>query len=356
LAIFDENLFVFSPFLFYLMLSLIESYVLLVSTSVLLKNMICINSQYTCPFFNIASEEYFLKRFQDDVFMLYRNTPSVIVGKHQNALAEVDINYLKEHGIELTRRLSGGGAVYHDLGNINFSFIFNAPDGKLVNFNGYTKPIVDFLRLLSLDAHFGGHNSILIGCYKVSGNAEHIHRNRVLHHGTLLFSSDLSKLEKCLYTNRERYLDKAVRSVRAEVANISNLLEEPINTEDFNNQLFEFLKNKFNACSYQLTPFDIEEIDSLVISRFSSQQWILGYSPSYEMNLCFDDRNEISTYNLRVEQGCITHLSCHDGSDLYPWLKDALVGLPHEPHTVREKLLSIGVNSSVINSVIEKLF
>lgn len=318
--------------------------------------MICINSQYTNPFFNIASEEYLLKRFQEEVFILYRNTPSVIVGKHQNAIAEVDINYLREQGIELVRRLSGGGAVYHDLGNINFSFIFNPPDGKLVDFRGYTKPIVDFLRLLGLDAHFGGHNSILIGNYKVSGNAEHIHRNRVLHHGTLLFSSDLNKLEKCLYTSRDRFMDKAVRSVRAEVANISSLLGNAMPIENFCSQLFVFLKNHFDACNYHLTPFDVEEIERLVVNRYINQQWVLGYSPSYEFKLCFIDHSAASTYTVRVEQGFIARLNCNEGSDFYPWLNDALVGLPHEPNAVKEKLLSIGVSPRAISSLVEKLF
>jgi lipoate-protein ligase A len=318
--------------------------------------MICINSQHNNPFFNIASEEYFLKQFHDDVFMLYQNSPSVVVGKHQNALAEVDINYLKGNGIELVRRLSGGGAVYHDLGNLNFSFIFNAQDGRLVDFKGYTSPIVAFLQQLGLDARFGGHNSILIGNHKVSGNAEHIHRNRVLHHGTLLFSTDLTKLEKCLYTNRERYSDKAVRSVRAEVANISSLLGNAMPIENFSSQLFNFLKNHFNASNYHLTPYDVEEIEKLVDNRYFNQQWVLGYSPKYELSLRFNDHDEETTYSIEIEQGYIAQMHCHKGLDIHPWLKGVLVGLPHEPQAVKDKLLHIGATPEMIVSLMEMLF
>ncbi|HRC66441.1 MAG TPA: lipoate--protein ligase family protein, partial [Bacteroidales bacterium] len=148
--------------------------------------MFCINNQNTNPYFNLASEEYLLKNYEEDVFMLWRNEPSIIIGKHQNALAEINIEYVKENHIKVVRRITGGGAVFHDLGNLNFTFISNSPNSKpVMNFKKYTQPIVDVLVNLGVDARFEGRNDIVIDGKKISGNAECVYKNRFLHHGTI---------------------------------------------------------------------------------------------------------------------------------------------------------------------------
>ncbi|PKP36179.1 MAG: lipoate--protein ligase, partial [Bacteroidetes bacterium HGW-Bacteroidetes-15] len=177
--------------------------------------MLCIYHRNSNPYFNIASEEHLLKRFTDDIFMLYINSPSVIVGKHQNTMAEVDYHFALENDIKIVRRLSGGGAVYHDHGNLNFCFIRNGKEGALVDFKGFTKPIIEILGKLGVEAKFEGHNSLTINGLKFSGNAEHIFKQRVMHHGTLLFSSDLQALANVLYVSIDKYSDRAVKSVRA---------------------------------------------------------------------------------------------------------------------------------------------
>ena len=166
--------------------------------------MLCVNQTKTDPYFNIASEEYLLKNFDDEIIMLYINEPSVIVGKHQNTLAEINYTLAKQKGLSVIRRLSGGGSVFHDLGNLNFTFIKNGTPGKLVDFKGYTQPIVDALNEIGVNAEFGGHNSLLIGGKKFSGNAEHIYKNRVMHHGTILFSTNLENLAEVLYVSSDR--------------------------------------------------------------------------------------------------------------------------------------------------------
>lgn len=320
--------------------------------------MICLHSYETNPFFNIAAEEYFLKNFTDDIFFLYQNSPSVIVGKHQNALAEVNFIYLKANSIELVRRLSGGGAVYHDLGNLNFTFIRNGNSGSLVDFKGFTKPIVDYLKTLGLNASFGGHNSIMINNFKVSGNAEHIYRNRVLHHGTLLFNANLERLEKCLYTNRERFTDRAVRSVRANVANISSLLNDSISVEVFANNLFGFISKSVNASPYKLTQFDVESINSLNAQRYSTSEWSLGYSPKYELSASIEIDGNTHTLQLKVENGKIVYIECKNegSSTVMQLICTALLGCQHEPNAVIERLNKNGISEQFTMSFFANLF
>jgi len=176
--------------------------------------MLIVNRPHTDPWFNIAAEEYFLKNFQEDIFMLWQNEASIIVGKHQNTLAEINYPYVKENGIPVIRRISGGGTVFHDLGNLNFTFIQNGEKGKLVDFRKFTDPILAVLNKMGVPAVFEGKNDLRVDGLKISGNAEHVFKNRVLHHGTLLFSSVLNDLGKALKVKTDRFTDKAVKSIR----------------------------------------------------------------------------------------------------------------------------------------------
>jgi len=177
--------------------------------------MIGILSRSRNVFFNLAVEEYLLKQKTDDVFMLWQSGISVVVGKHQNTYAEINHAYIREHQIPVVRRLSGGGAVFHGPGNLNFTFIQNGEPGKMVNFRKFVTPVIEYLKTLGLSAEIGTQNEILIGGVKISGNAEHIFKKRVLHHGTLLFNVDLSMLKEAIKVVPERYIGKAVQSNRS---------------------------------------------------------------------------------------------------------------------------------------------
>src|SRR5690606_28789319 len=156
--------------------------------------MLCIYHQSTDPYFNIATDEYIFKHIKEDCFMLWQNDNAIIVGKHQNTLAEINLEYVKQQNIHVVRRLYGGGAVYHDMGNLNFSFTKTSDDGNLMDFEKYTKPIVEVLNTLGVNAKFEGRNDITVDGKKISGNAEYIHKNKILHHGTLLFSSEMKNV------------------------------------------------------------------------------------------------------------------------------------------------------------------
>ena len=172
--------------------------------------MLILDSPSTDPHFNLAAEEYLLKETDRDYAFFYINGPSIIIGKHQNAWAEINLPWTRKNNIPVVRRISGGGTVWHDEGNLNFSFVLTGEEGKLVNFREYAAPVLDFLVKLGIPAEFGKRNEIMVEGLKISGNAEHVFRKRVLHHGTLLFSSDLSQLKDALDTDPEEYQDKSI--------------------------------------------------------------------------------------------------------------------------------------------------
>lgn len=161
----------------------------------------------TNPFFNLALEEYLLKNvdIKEDYFILWQNEPTIVIGKHQNTLKEINMNFVKDNNINVVRRNSGGGAVYHDLGNINFTFITKYDEKHLLDFKTFTNPVVYSLGKLNVKAELSGRNDILIDGRKISGNSQHIYKDRFLHHGTLLFNSELENLVKALNVDNDKY-------------------------------------------------------------------------------------------------------------------------------------------------------
>ncbi|MCU0371125.1 MAG: lipoate--protein ligase family protein, partial [Bacteroidales bacterium] len=205
----------------------------------------CIQRPETDPYYNIAAEEYLLKNATVDTFMTWRNEPSVIIGKHQNTYREINHTFVDSHHLPVIRRITGGGTVYHDPGNISYSFIFLDRKENLIDFREFTKPITLFLQNLGLPASFEGKNNITINGFKVSGNSAHLYKNKVLYHGTLLFKSDLDMLVQAISGRERAYKDKSVRSVRAKVTNISDLLHEDLPVERFETRFREFIFNYF---------------------------------------------------------------------------------------------------------------
>jgi lipoate-protein ligase A len=317
--------------------------------------MLCINSTTTNPYFNIAAEEHLLKHFVDDIFYLYRNEPSVIVGKHQNTLAEIDIGFAKELGIKVVRRLSGGGAVYHDLGNLNFVFIKNGEVGKLVDFKGFTQPIVNSLADLGIVAKFEGHNSLTVNGKKISGNAEHIFKNRVLHHGTLLFSSNLDQLAQVLYVDEKRYTDKAIKSVRANVTNINEMLSEKMSIDDFSLFLWnKIVKSNCKSMEYIFTSNDINCINHLCESKYLQWDWNFGYSPKYVLKREINLGERALIFIIQVDRGRISDIEIQGSYISYELkinIQTVLLGTLHEVNKIKERLLQCNLNTNQINAI-----
>lgn len=263
------------------------------------------NTISTSPEYNLAIEEFFFKQVSEDVIILWQSENAIVVGKHQNALSEINIPYTLENDISIVRRLSGGGAVYHDLGNLNFTFIQSGEKEKLVDFAKFIEPIIKALAELGLEASQGKRNEILLGGKKISGNAEHTFKNRVLHHGTLLYNSNLSTLVKSLRINPLKYQDKAIKSVQSRVCNISEVLPN-MSFKEFRKHLATSLKKQFNVVNdFDFTDEIKVEVDNLVKEKYSKWEWNFGYSPSYTLNKSiYNDGNEVDI-KITVKKGLI---------------------------------------------------
>jgi lipoate-protein ligase A len=259
--------------------------------------MLCIHLKNTNPFFCLAAEEYLLKNLNEDIFMLWQSDKTVVVGKHQNALGEINYPFVRENNITVARRISGGGTVYHDFGNVNFSFIKNVKSPAEISFKLFTEPVREALAKMGITATTSGRNDLLVEGLKISGNAEHVFKNRVLHHGTLLFNSDLEKLGQAIKVVPGKYQSKAVQSNRSKVANISSFLKKDITTAAFIQFLLEVQLNKTGNQNLSLTNSEEAIIQKLAVEKFETWDWRYGYSPKYT----FVNRVEINNSTLQIE-------------------------------------------------------
>jgi lipoate-protein ligase A len=236
----------------------------------------------TTPYFNIAAEEFLLKHFSGDAFTLWRNEPAIIVGKHQNTHAEIHLDVVQAQKIPVIRRLSGGGAVFHDLGNICFTFVKTKQPNETCDFSTFTKPIIEVLQQLGVKAEFSGRNDLTIDDKKFSGNAEASWNNRVLHHGTLLFSSKLADLSQALRVHSDKFQDKAVKSVQSRVTNIEDHLHEKISVTDFMNLIeTHVLQGIPNAERREFSQQERIQIETLAKEKYQTWDWNFGQSPTY---------------------------------------------------------------------------
>jgi lipoate---protein ligase len=296
--------------------------------------LLYINNRNTNPYLNLAFEEFLLKTYKEDIFMLWQNESTVVVGKHQNTLAEINLEFLENNNIKIARRLSGGGAVFHDIGNLNFTYIINSNEGKMMDFGKYTSKIMEALSKLGVPVQSNKRHDLTINGKKISGNAEHIFKNRVLHHGTLLFNVDLAILEKAISPPPEKYTDKAVKSVRSKVCNILPHLSEFMNVGEFKSRLMSIMYDKKPGSEIrEIDPGKIAEVISLSKEKYSTWDWIFGYSPTYEVNNQLSIDDQVLYVHLIVKKGIITSADINgDIRDIGPFreISKTLIGLKHE--------------------------
>lgn len=235
--------------------------------------MLFIQNDNTNPYFNLALEEYLLKEFEEDCFMLWQNEPCVVIGRNQNPLIEINREFVENNNIKVTKRLSGGGAVYHDLGNLNFTFIINDTENNLRNYKKFLTPIIEFLATLGIKAEMSERNDLTINGLKFSGNAQYKYKNRLMHHGTILFESSLDDVISALkikYNENERW----VKSVPSPITNIKPYLTKPLSIENLKALICEYIDLAYQKYDiYRLNQNDLNVINNLVNTKYKTKKW-----------------------------------------------------------------------------------
>ena len=236
--------------------------------------------------YNIALEEFAFKQLLDEdmIFLLWINKPSIIVGRHQNTIEEINRDFVRENGIEVVRRISGGGAVYHDYNNLNYTIISKETEDKAFDFKSFSTPVIKTLEELGVKAEFTGRNDLEIDGKKFCGNAQAYINGRIMHHGCLLFDVDLSVLSKALKVSKDKIESKGVKSVRARVTNIIDELPEKITVEEFRDLLLDYMKKEYpQMTEYVLSDEEIAQIEENKAKKFGNWDWNYGKSPEYNI-------------------------------------------------------------------------
>ena len=262
----------------------------------------------TDPAYNLAFEEYVLTHHREGSFLiLWQNANAVIIGRNQNAEAEINRSFVEQHGIRVIRRNTGGGAVYHDLGNLNYSFITDAGDLQDRSAARFTGPVVDALRGLGLDAESSGRNDILISGKKVSGTAQQLLKNRILHHGTLLFDSDPDMIAGALNPDPTKFQSKSVQSVRSRVGSIRSALPKDMDMTAFWNYLCQCFTQE-GMIPMSLSPAELAQVQQLKESKYDTWEWNFGRSPKFETCLKYRYPGGLLELHLSVAEGRIKNI------------------------------------------------
>ncbi len=322
--------------------------------------MLYIRNDSTNPYFNLAMEEYlFNLDDSNDYVLLWQNEPTIVVGKNQNTAEEINSEYVREKGIHVVRRITGGGAVYHDLGNLNFTFINKGNGKKEFDFGKFTMPIVKALGKLGVEAELSGRNDITIDQKKFSGNAQYVKQDKVLHHGTLLFNSKMEELAKALRVSEDKYQSKGIKSVRSRVTNIAEHLSEKITVSEFKALLLRYMFDEDTELTEScLSESDLHEIESLMKNKYLTWDWNYGVSP--EFNVKQGKRFESGKVEvlINVKQGIIQDIKFYGdffGSGDPQEIETILKGKRYEEGTLRDSLYKLNISDYFKGITLEEL-
>lgn len=309
------------------------------------------NKGITDPRINLALEEYVLENFgETDTYLLfYINEPSIIIGRNQNTIEEINTDYVEDNGIKVVRRLSGGGAVYHDLGNLNFSFITKDDGDSFHDFAKFTEPVVKALQKLGVPAELQGRNDLLVDGRKISGNAQFAKKGRMFSHGTLMFDSEIEHVVEALNVRKEKIESKGIKSIRSRVANISEYLDETVTMEDFRKLILRYIFDVENVADvplYELSEADWKEVYRISEERYQRWEWNYGKSPKFNVQRTHKFPSGFIDIRLDVKKGIIQNCKIYgdffgigDISDV----ENQLTGVKHERKAMNEALSELDV-------------
>jgi lipoate-protein ligase A len=258
--------------------------------------------------YNLALEEYFVRNSTEEFFMLWQAKDSILLGVNQNAFAEINVEFVENNHIQVVRRMSGGGAVYNDLGNTNFCFISNGGMNDISDFKKFASPILEVLIQMGVNASFSGRNDLTIDGKKFSGNAQYKIKQRMLHHGTLLFSSDIVTLTQSLNPSEAKFDDKTVKSVRSRVTNIKDHLNDDMDIYEFKNVIYEYVSKKYDCDFYELTSYDKEQIEIIANEKYRTWDWNFGKKHTFAYKIEKKFLGGLIDMNLDVKNGKISEI------------------------------------------------
>ncbi len=291
--------------------------------------------------FNFALEKYAMDELNaaDEYFLFWRTTPTLMIGRYQNTLAEINMPYARVRHISIVRRVTGGGTIYTDPNGWQFSFIVRQPGGRSIEFTRFTAPILDALRSLGANAQLTGRNDLTIDGKKFSGNAQYVRRDVVLHHGSLLFDTDLDELVRALSVDYEKIVSKGIKSVRQRVANIADYLPQKMTSLEFRDVMLSFLLKGMDT--YVLTERDVRRVVEIRQSLFDTWEWNFGSDPKFNVQKEGRFAGGKLSVQIFVENGCIANI--HFYGDFFAkegldQLQTALIGCRYEAQDVRAAL------------------
>jgi len=303
------------------------------------------NEGVTDPVVNLAIEEHCIRHLPvgKDYLLFYINEPSIIIGRNQNTLEEINQAYIEENGIKVVRRISGGGAVYHDVGNLNFSFMTDFERSKLNNFKQFATPIIDVLNDMGVPAEMKGRNDIVVNDKKISGNAQFSSVKRMFNHGTLLLDCDLSQVSKALDVKMTKITSKGHKSARARVANIAEFLDQALSTDEFKEKILNTIhKGSEPFETYKLTDSDWQAVNKLIDEKYGTWGWNYGKSPDFDIHRTQHFTSGIIDFRIKVKKGGdIENVKIYGdffGKDPVEDIENALVGVRYVKKEIKEAL------------------
>lgn len=324
--------------------------------------MLLITNDSSDAYYNLAAEEYLIDSFDEDVVMLWRNDNTVVIGKNQNTIEEINREYVEENGISVVRRLTGGGAVFHDMGNVNYTIIQAYREGLFSNYAYFTEAVRDFLQSLGVRAELSGRNDLMIEGKKFSGNAQCVRNGRMMHHGTLMFSSDVKDISGALTPNAKKFESKGVRSVQSHVTNIASHLPAGfagMDTAGFLQHLYTFYQNRFpDAVPYDLTPADRAAIRKLADEKYSTWEWNYGASPAFAAAASHKYDFGLVDVRMNVVRGRIKGIRIfgdYFGIRSASELETLLTGVEYRRDAIKDALCGVALGDYISGMTAEKL-